>query len=167
MTPLLARLDPLPGIGRLSLKSVPPPVSGSLAIYHGSEGPLGYVISLAPAQEPDKPLLALNTYCRPFFVSVSPNILASGARRGVSIPVSRASILTSSSFPFDLAEIAGWVQAIIGINSTLPLPRLRILRFHLVSTLACTSIEVPGGENRAWLIELIGLPTSYPAKGKR
>jgi hypothetical protein len=39
--------------------------------HHGSEGPLGYVVTLALQQEPDKPRLALNTYCRPFFVPPS------------------------------------------------------------------------------------------------
>src|SRR5580692_9534520 len=34
--------------------------------HHGDEGPVGYVVSLAPEQEPDKPCMALNTYCRPF-----------------------------------------------------------------------------------------------------
>src|SRR5579871_4282234 len=36
--------------------------------HHGSEGTLGYLVSLAAEDDADKPLLALNTYCRPFLV---------------------------------------------------------------------------------------------------
>ena len=36
--------------------------------HHGDQGPIAYVVSLALEQEPDKPRLALNTYCRPFLV---------------------------------------------------------------------------------------------------
>ena len=34
--------------------------------HHGDQGPLGYLVSLALEQEPDKPRLALNSYGRPF-----------------------------------------------------------------------------------------------------
>ena len=36
--------------------------------HHGEQGMLAYLISLAPEQDPDKPRLALNTYCRPFLM---------------------------------------------------------------------------------------------------
>ena len=39
--------------------------------HHGSEGPLGYLVIFALQQEPEKPRLALNTYCRPFLVPPS------------------------------------------------------------------------------------------------
>ena len=74
--------------------------------HHGSEGPLGYVVSLGLIQEPDKPRLALNTYCRPFFVPPS--------RLGVWCPEGRS--LRFACFDpdqlktFDLAEIAGWFK---------------------------------------------------------
>ena len=43
-------------------------VSGQRFVWthHGSEGPLGYLVTLALQQVPHKPRLALNTYCRPF-----------------------------------------------------------------------------------------------------
>src|SRR5437773_5515911 len=38
-------------------------------IYHGNEGELAYLVTLQSAAEPDKPRLALNTYCRPFNIA--------------------------------------------------------------------------------------------------
>jgi hypothetical protein len=64
------------------------------------------VVSLGLIQEPDKPRLALNTYCRPFFVPPS--------RLGVWCPEGRS--LRFACFDpdqlktFDLAEIAGWFK---------------------------------------------------------
>lgn len=74
--------------------------------YHGSEGPLGYVVSLALVGEPDKPRLALNTYCRPFFVSQS--------HLGVWCPEGRSVRFVCFDLDqlkaFELAEIAGWFK---------------------------------------------------------
>ena len=39
--------------------------------HQGEEGPVGYVVTLGLEQEPGKPRLALNSYCRPFFVAPS------------------------------------------------------------------------------------------------
>ena len=48
---------------------------------HGEEqGPLAYVVSLGLEQQPDKPRLALNTYCRPFLIP--PARLGFGVRKG-------------------------------------------------------------------------------------
>jgi hypothetical protein len=41
--------------------------------HHGEQGPVGYLVTLALEQEPEKPRLAFNTYCRPFLVP--PNYL--------------------------------------------------------------------------------------------
>ena len=74
--------------------------------HHGEEGPIGYVVSLGLEHEPEKPRLALNTYCRPFLVS--PDCL------GVWCPEGRSIRLTcfdpEQLEEFDLAEIAGWFK---------------------------------------------------------
>jgi hypothetical protein len=126
--------------------------------HHGSEGPLGYVISLAPAQEPDKPLLALNTYCRPFFVSPS--------HLGIWCPEGRSIRLVcfdpDQLKPFDLAEIAGWFKQSSEriYAATAPIADFEVL---LGLDAGMHKIEVPV-EMRS-VDELI-VPTSYPAKGK-
>ncbi len=74
--------------------------------HHGDEGALAYVVSLAPEDEPDQPILALNTYCRPFLVPPD--------RLGIWCP--EGSNLRFACFDpgrmksFDLAEIAGWFK---------------------------------------------------------
>jgi len=126
--------------------------------HHGSEGPLGYVISLAPAQEPDRPLLALNTYCRPFFVSPS--------HLGIWCPEGRSIRLVcfdpGQLKPFDLAEIAGWFKQSSEriYAATAPVADFEVL--HGLEA-GMHKIEVPM-EMRS-VDELI-VPTSYPAKGK-
>lgn len=74
--------------------------------HQGDEGPLAYVVTLALEQEPDKPRLALNTYCRPFFVPP--------AHLGVWCPEGRGLRLTcfdpDTLKAFELAEIAGWFK---------------------------------------------------------
>ncbi len=74
--------------------------------HHGEQGPVGYVVSLALEQEPDKPRLALNTYCRPF--------LAAPGRLGIWCPEGRnirlACFDPDQLQAFDLAEIAGWFK---------------------------------------------------------
>ena len=74
--------------------------------HHGSEGPLGYLVSLALQQEPEKPRLALNTYCRPFFVPP--------VHLGIWCPEGRSIRITcfdpDQLQAFDLAEIAGWFK---------------------------------------------------------
>ncbi len=74
--------------------------------HHGDQGPLAYVVSLALEQEPEKPRLALNTYCRPF--TVPPHYL------GVWCPEGRSLRFTcfdpDQLKAFDLSEIAGWFK---------------------------------------------------------
>ena len=74
--------------------------------HHGSEGPLGYVVTLALQQEPDKPRLALNTYCRPFFVP--PTYLGIWCPEGRSIRITCFD--PDQLKAFDLIEIAGWFK---------------------------------------------------------
>ena len=74
--------------------------------HHGDQGPLGYLVSLGLEQEPDKPRLALNTYCRPFLVPPS--------SLGIWCPEGRSLRLTCFDLDqlkaFDFAEIAGWFK---------------------------------------------------------
>jgi hypothetical protein len=74
--------------------------------YHGDEGPTGYIVSLAVEQEREKVRLALNTYCRPFFVA--PSYL------GIWCPEGRRLRFTcfdpDTLKAFDIAELAGWFK---------------------------------------------------------
>jgi hypothetical protein len=64
------------------------------------------VVTLGLEQEPGKPRLALNSYCRPFFVA--PSYL------GIWCPEGRALRITcfdpDTLKAFDLAELAGWFK---------------------------------------------------------
>ena len=74
--------------------------------HHDDQGPLAYVVSLSLEQQPDKPRLALNTYCRPFFVPPD--------RLGVWCPEGRyirfVCFEPDQLKAFDLGEIAGWFK---------------------------------------------------------
>ncbi|SRR5581483_3526076 len=74
--------------------------------HHGESGPLAYLVSLALEQEPEKPRLALNTYCRPFLVPPS--------NLGIWCPEGRTLRLAcfdpDTLKTFDLAELAGWFK---------------------------------------------------------
>jgi hypothetical protein len=74
--------------------------------HHGSEGPVGHLVTLGLEQEPGKVRLALNTYCRPFLVP--PNLL------GIWCPEGRNIRLTcfdpDQLKAFDVAEVAGWFK---------------------------------------------------------
>jgi hypothetical protein len=74
--------------------------------HHGAQGPLAYLVTLGLEQEPDRPRLALNTYCRPFLVPPS--------NLGIWCPEGRNLRLTcfdpDSLKAFDLAELAGWFK---------------------------------------------------------
>src|SRR5260370_260073 len=74
--------------------------------HHGDQGPLAYLIPLALEQEPDRPRLALNTYCRPFLVP--PHHLGIWCPEGRSIRVKRFDLDQLTSF--SLSEIAGWFK---------------------------------------------------------
>ena len=108
------------------------------------------------AQEPDKPRLALNTYCRPFIVPPS--------HLGIWCPEGRSIRLTcfdpDQLKPFDPAEIAGWFKQSSEriYAATAPLADFEI---PLGLEPGLHKIEVPA-ELRS-VDELI-VPTSYPAK---
>jgi hypothetical protein len=124
--------------------------------HHGSEGPLGYLVSLALQQEPEKPRLALNTYCRPFLVPPS--------HLGIWCPEGRSIRLVSFDpdqlKAFDFAEIAGWFKQSSEriYAATEPVADFEI---QLGMPAGMHKIEVPSDLRE--LDELI-IPTSYPAK---
>ena len=124
--------------------------------HHGEQGPVGFVVSLALAQEPDRPRLALNTYARPFLVPP--------AHLGIWCPEGRS--LRFVCFDpdqlkaFDLAEIAGWFKASADrmYTSTAPIVDLEV---PIQMAPGTHSLQVPP-ELRG-VDELI-VPSSYPAK---
>jgi hypothetical protein len=124
--------------------------------HHGSEGPLGYLVSLALQQEPEKPRLALNTYCRPFLVPPS--------HLGIWCPEGRSIRLVSFDpdqlKAFDFAEIAGWFKQSSEriYAATEPVADFEI---QLGMPAGMHKIEVPSDLRE--LDELI-IPTSCPAK---
>ena len=74
--------------------------------FHGNDGELAYLVTLALEHEPDTPRLALNTYCRPFTT-------ASG-KLGIWCPEPNETRIVCfdpdqlAAFPF--TEIAGWFK---------------------------------------------------------
>jgi hypothetical protein len=116
---------------------------------------VGYVVTLGLEQEPDKPRLALNSYCRPFFVA--PSYL------GVWCPEGRAVRLAcfdpDTLKAFDIAELAGWFkQSSDRIYAhTAPIAEFEV---PLELPAGTHKIEVPA--EFAGAEELI-VPTSYKA----
>jgi hypothetical protein len=132
-------------------------VSGQRFVWthHGDEGPVGYVVSLSLEHEPDKPLLALNTYCRPFVVS--PDCLGIWCPEGRNIRF--AGFNPDQAEPFDLAEIAGWFKPSSDrIYSRTP----PIADFELPLTLSPGMHKIDIPSELAAIDELI-IPTSYKA----
>lgn len=74
--------------------------------HHGEQGPLAYIVSLSLEQEPDKPRLALNTYCRPFLIP--PSYLGVWCPEGRNIRI--VCFDPDQLKAFDLSEIAGWFK---------------------------------------------------------
>ena len=123
--------------------------------HHGEQGPLGYVVTLAPEQEPNRPRMALNTYCRPFPVSAK--------HFGIWCPEGRSIRFAAFDLDqlkwFDLAEIAGWFkQSSDRIYSVTP--PIADFDVPLTLTAGMHKIEVP--QELATVDELI-VPTSYKA----
>jgi hypothetical protein len=123
--------------------------------HHGEQGPVAYVVSLALEHEPDKPRLALNTYCRPFIAS--PQCLGIWCPEGRSIRL--AGFDPDQLKTFDLAEIAGWFKASSDrIYSASP----PIADFELSLTLGPGMHKIDVPPELASVDELV-VPTSYKA----
>jgi len=124
--------------------------------HHGEQGPLSYIVSLSIEHEPNKPRLALNTYCRPFLVAPS--------HLGIWCPEGRSIRLTCFDLDlmkaFDFAEIAGWFKPSAEriFAATAPIADFEV---PLARPAGMHNIDVPP-EFRS-VDELI-VPTSYPAK---
>ena len=75
-------------------------------MYHGEQGPIGYLVTLAPRSNPQTTLLALNTYCRAFLVEPE--------RLGVWCPEHdylRVLVFDPDQLqPFPLEDVAGWFK---------------------------------------------------------
>ncbi len=136
------------------------PASGQRFVWthHGDQGPLAYLVSLGLEQEPDNPRLALNTYCRPFFVP--PSHLGIWCPEGRSI---RFVCFDPDQLKvFDLAEIAGWFKP-SSERIYAATPPVAEIEVPLGLAAGMRKIEVPP-ELRG-VDELI-VPTSYPAKSR-
>lgn len=127
--------------------------------HHGEQGPIGHLITLGleqtEGQQPEKALVALNTYCRPFLVA--PQFLGLWCPEGRSI---RITCFDPDQLKnFDLAEVAGWFKQSSDriYATTAPVAEFAI---PLTLTPGTHKIEVPA-ELRS-VDELI-VPTSYKA----
>jgi hypothetical protein len=125
--------------------------------HHGSEGSLGYLVSLGLEQEPNKPRLALNTYCRAFFID--PNYLGIWCPEGGAIRV--LCFDPDDLKAFDFSEIAGWFKPSPEriYAATPPIAEFEVPAFLPEGT---HKIEVPS--EMQTIHELI-VPTSYKAEG--
>lgn len=74
--------------------------------YHGDQGDLAYLVTLNLAGEPERPRLALNSYCRPFLIP--PYYLGVWCPQGRGIRV--VCFYPDELVPFPFEEIAGWFK---------------------------------------------------------
>jgi hypothetical protein len=126
--------------------------------HHGEEGPVGYLVTLGLEQEPNQPRLALNTYCRPFFVA--PSYLGIWCPEGRNLRLSCFDPDTLQAF--DMAEIAGWFKPSAEriYARTQPLADFEVPLDFKPGT---HKIDVPPELAR---VEELIVPTSYKALGK-
>jgi hypothetical protein len=123
--------------------------------HHGEQGPIAHLVTLGLEQDGDKARLALNTYCRPFFVP--PHFLGVWCPEGRNLRF--ACFDPDQLKAFDLAEVAGWFKQ---SSDRIYAATAPIAEFEVPLTLGpgTHKIEVPA-EMRT-VDELIA-PTSYRA----
>lgn len=123
--------------------------------HQGDQGPLAYVVTLALEQEPEKPRLALNTYCRPFLVP--PHYLGIWCPEGRNLRF--ACFDPDQLKAFELSEIAAWFKQSSDriYAATPPLAESEVPVAFAAGT---HKISVP--QELATVEELI-VPTSYKA----
>jgi hypothetical protein len=126
--------------------------------HHGDQGALGYLVSLVPEQETDKPLLALNTYCRAF--AVSPANLGIWCPEGRDLRV--ACFDPAQLKPFDFAEIAGWFKP---SSDRIYAATAPIADFEIPLSLGAGTHKIEVPPELQSLEELI-MPASCPAKAQ-
>jgi len=132
-------------------------VSGQRFVWthHGDQGPLAYLVTLSLEQEPDRPRLALNTYCRPFLVPPASVGIWCPEGRNLRLACFDPDQLKS----FELGELAGWFKPSADrmYAATPPVTEFEV---PLSLTAGTHKIEVP--KELAAVDELIA-PTSYKA----
>lgn len=123
--------------------------------HHGEQGPIGYLVTLGLEQEPEKPRLAMNTYCRPFLVP--PNFL------GIWCPEGRNLRLVCFDperlRAFDLAEVAGWFKQ---SNDRIYAATAPVADFEVPLSLASGAHKIDVPPELATVDEVIA-PSSYKA----
>src|SRR5713101_9495053 len=124
--------------------------------HHGDQGPLAYLVSLALEQQPDKPRLALNTYCRPFFAP--PSHLGIWCPEGRSIRF--VCFDPDQLRAFDFAEIAGWFKQ---SSERIYAATAPVAEFEIPLALAAGTHKIEVPPELRTTDELI-VPTSYPAR---
>ncbi len=123
--------------------------------HHGEQGPLSYVVSLSLEQEPDKPRLALNTYCRPFLVP--PDRLGIWCPEGRSIRF--VCFEPDQLKEFEPAEIAGWFKQ---SSERIYAATAPVAEFEVPELGASPhNIKVPP---ELQTVDEVIVPASYPAK---
>ena len=123
--------------------------------HHGKEGSLAYLVSLSVEGDSGKPLLALNTYCRPFLVA--PSLLGMWCPEGRAIRVTCFDPAQLKAF--DFAEIAGWFKQSSErmYSATAPVAEFEVA---LALPAGTHKIDVPA---ELQTVEELIVPTSYPA----
>ena len=123
--------------------------------YQGDEGPIGYLVTLGLEQEPEKPRLALNTYCRPFFVPPDKVGVWCPEGRGLRFVCFDPDQLKA----FDFAEIAGWFKSSSErmYSATAPIADFEVPLFPA----GTHKIEVP---SELQSVDELIVPVSFPAK---
>lgn len=123
--------------------------------HHGEQGAIGFLVSLSLDQERDQARLALNTYCRPFFVPPS--------HLGVWCPEGRLLRFTcfdpATLKAFDFAEVAGWFKQ---SSERIYAATAPIADFEVPLALEAGTHKIDVPAELATVEELIA-PTSYPA----
>jgi len=121
--------------------------------HHGTEGPVGHLVTLGLEQQADTVRLALNTYCRPFLVA--PSFLGVWCPEGRSIRL--VCFDPDQLKPFDVAEVAGWFKQSSEriYSATAP-----IADFEIPLSLAAGTHKIGTPSVFSTIDELI-VPTSY------
>ena len=123
--------------------------------HHGDSGALAHIVTLGLEQEPHKPRLALNTYCRPFFVP--PQYFGIWCPEGRNL---RFTCFNPDQLKaFDLAEIAGWFRQ---SSDRIYAATAPFAEFEIGVTLAAGTHKIEVPIPMATVEELI-VPTSYKA----
>jgi hypothetical protein len=153
-------LQNVPGPSPWFWKSFPPVLGNSgqrfVWRYHGDTGELPFLVTFDLEREPDKPLLALNSYCTPFLVPP--------ANLGIWCPEGRNIRLVAFDpdqlKAFSYFDIAGWFKTSSDriYSATEPIADFEV---SAVLPPGTHPIDIPGGLHT---VDEVLAPISYPAK---